>query len=71
MLNWILRITGSAEKETLENLAKNIAYKVRKTRKAVSLEPMNPYERRIIHSALQEISGWKPIAKGKSLIDMW
>ena len=40
-------------KETLENLAKNIAYKVRKTRKAVSLEPMNPYERRIIHSALQ------------------
>ena len=40
-------------KETLENLAKNIAYKVRRTRKSVSLEPMNPYERRIIHSALQ------------------
>ena len=40
-------------KETLENLAKNIAYKVRRTRKPVSLEPMNPYERRIIHSALQ------------------
>lgn len=40
-------------KETLENLAKNIAFKVKKTRKAVSLEPMNPYERRIIHSALQ------------------
>ena len=40
-------------KETLENLAKNIAYKVKKTRKSVSLEPMNPYERRIIHSALQ------------------
>lgn len=40
-------------KETLENLAKNIAHKVRKTRRAVSLEPMNPYERRIIHSALQ------------------
>lgn len=40
-------------KETLENLAKSIAYKVRKTRKPVSLEPMNPYERRIIHSALQ------------------
>lgn len=40
-------------KETLENLAKNIAYKVKKTRRAVSLEPMNPYERRIIHSALQ------------------
>ncbi len=40
-------------KETLENLAKNIAYKVKKTRRPVSLEPMNPYERRIIHSALQ------------------
>jgi spoIIIJ-associated protein len=40
-------------KATLENLAKNIAYKVRKTRRNVSLEPMNPYERRIIHSALQ------------------
>lgn len=40
-------------KETLENLAKNIAFKVRKTRRPVSLEPMNPYERRIIHSALQ------------------
>ncbi|MBE5825359.1 MAG: protein jag [Butyrivibrio sp.] len=40
-------------KATLENLAKNIAYKVRKTRQSVALEPMNPYERRIIHSALQ------------------
>ncbi|TCK86788.1 spoIIIJ-associated protein [Natranaerovirga hydrolytica] len=40
-------------KDTLENLAKNIAYKVRKTNKKVSLEPMNPYERRIIHSVLQ------------------
>lgn len=40
-------------KETLEVLAKNIAYKVKRTKKSVSLEPMNPYERRIIHSALQ------------------
>lgn len=40
-------------KETLENLAKNIASKVKRIRKTVSLEPMNPYERRIIHSALQ------------------
>ncbi len=40
-------------KETLENLAKNIAFRVRKTQKPVTLEPMNPYERRIIHSALQ------------------
>lgn len=40
-------------KETLETLARNIAYKVKRTRRPVSLEPMNPYERRIIHSALQ------------------
>ena len=40
-------------RETLENLAKNIASKVKRTRRTVSLEPMNPYERRIIHSALQ------------------
>ena len=40
-------------KETLENLAKNIAYKVKRTKRPVSLEPMNPSERRIIHSALQ------------------
>ena len=43
----------SRRKETLENLAKNIAYKVKRTKRPVSLEPMNPYERRIIHSALQ------------------
>ena len=40
-------------KESLESLAKNIAYRVKRTRKPVSLEPMNPYERRIIHSTLQ------------------
>ena len=40
-------------KDTLENLAKNIAFKVKRTRRTFTLEPMNPYERRIIHSALQ------------------
>ena len=40
-------------KKTLENLAKNIAFKVKRTKRPVSLEPMNPYERRVIHSALQ------------------
>jgi len=40
-------------KETLETLAKNISYKVKRTKRAVALEPMNPYERRVIHSALQ------------------
>ncbi len=39
--------------ETLKNLAKNIAYKVKRSKRSVSLEPMNPYERRIIHAALQ------------------
>lgn len=40
-------------KETLENLAKNLAYKAKRTKRPVSLEPMNPYERRIIHASLQ------------------
>lgn len=40
-------------KETLENLALNLAKKVKHTGKKVVLEPMNPYERRIIHSSLQ------------------
>lgn len=40
-------------KDTLENLAKNIAYKVKRTKRPVSLEPMNPFERRVIHSSLQ------------------
>lgn len=43
----------SRRKETLESLARNIAYKVKRSRRPVSLEPMNPYERRIIHSTLQ------------------
>ncbi len=41
-------------KATLESLAKNIAFKVKRTRKPVSLEPMNPYERRVIHASLQD-----------------
>lgn len=40
-------------RDTLENLAKNLAYKVKRTKRPVTLEPMNPYERRVIHSALQ------------------
>ena len=40
-------------RETLENLAKNISFKVKRSRRPFSLEPMNPYERRIIHSTLQ------------------
>ncbi|MBO5388217.1 MAG: protein jag [Lachnospiraceae bacterium] len=40
-------------KDTLENLARNIAFKVKRTRRSFTLEPMNPYERRIIHSSLQ------------------
>ena len=52
-------------KDTLENLAKNIAFKVKKTRKAVALEPMNPYERRIIHSALQNNKFVKTVSEGE------
>ena len=43
----------SRREETLKHLAKNIAHKVKRTRRPVALEPMNPYERRIIHSTLQ------------------
>ena len=43
----------SRRDETLTRLAKNLAHKVKRTRRPVSLEPMNPYERRIIHSVLQ------------------
>lgn len=51
-------------KETLENLAKNIASKVKRTGKAVSLEPMNSFERRIIHSALQGDSDCETYSEG-------
>ena len=52
-------------KETLENLARGIAYKVKKTRKSVVLEPMNPYERRIIHSSLQGNKYVETISEGE------
>ncbi|MDO4519999.1 MAG: RNA-binding cell elongation regulator Jag/EloR, partial [Eubacteriales bacterium] len=52
-------------KETLENLARGIAYKVKKTRKQVVLEPMNPYERRIIHSALQGNKFVETVSEGE------
>ena len=52
-------------KETLENLARGIAYKVKKTRKPVVLEPMYPYERRIIHSALQGNKFVETVSEGE------
>lgn len=52
-------------KETLENLARNIAYKVKRTRKSVTLEPMNPYERRIIHSAIQSDKSIQTYSEGE------
>ena len=52
-------------KETLENLARGIAYKVKKTRKPVVLEPMNPYERRLIHSALQGNKFVETVSEGE------
>ena len=50
--------------ETLQKLAKNLASKVKRTRRTVSLEPMNPYERRIIHSVLQSDPGVKTHSEG-------
>lgn len=55
----------SRRKATLENLAKNIAFKVKKTKKSVTLEPMNPYERRIIHSTLQNDKQIQTYSDGK------
>lgn len=52
-------------KETLENLAKNISYKVKRTKRPVSLEPMNPYERRIIHAALADSEEVTTKSEGK------
>ncbi len=43
--------------ETLRTLARRMAAKVQKYKKSVMLEPMNPYERRIIHSEIQNIEG--------------
>ena len=51
-------------KETLENLAKNIASKVKRTGRQVSLEPMNSFERRIIHSALQSDPDCETFSEG-------
>ncbi|NLK20581.1 MAG: protein jag [Epulopiscium sp.] len=51
-------------KETLENLAKNLAKKVNTTKRNVVLEPMNPYERRIIHSTLQNDKSVKTHSEG-------
>lgn len=52
-------------KKTLENLAGNVAYKVKKTGRAVELEPMNPFERRVIHSALQNSRYVKTHSEGE------
>lgn len=58
-------------KETLETLAKNIAYKVKRTKRSVALEPMNPYERRIIHSALQNDKYVFTRSEGEEPSAMW
>ena len=52
-------------KETLENLAKNIAFKVKRSKRSFALEPMNPYERRIIHSALQGNKYVETVSEGE------
>ena len=52
-------------KDTLENLAKNISYKVKRTRRSISLEPMNPYERKLIHATLQIMDGITTRSEGE------
>lgn len=52
-------------KNTLEQLALNLAKKVKKTRRSINLEPMNPYERRVIHSALQNDPAIKTYSEGE------
>lgn len=54
-------------KETLESLGKKMAAKALKTQRNCSLEPMNPYERRIIHTAVQEVAGVKSWSEGEEL----
>ena len=51
--------------DTLKRVADKTAYKVRKNRRAFKLEPMNPYERRIIHSALQNYDDIKTYSEGE------
>ncbi|WP_099205099.1 RNA-binding cell elongation regulator Jag/EloR [Scatolibacter rhodanostii] len=55
-------------KETLESLGKKMAQKALKTGRNHSLEPMNPYERRIIHTAVQDIEGAKSWSEGEDLL---
>lgn len=55
----------SKRENTLESLAKRTAAKVQKTRRSQTLEPMNPYERRIVHSTIQEIKGVKSESVGE------
>ncbi len=52
---------------TLEKLGKKLAFKVVKTGKSVNLEPMNPYERRIIHTAVQKVNGAISFSEGEVL----
>lgn len=54
-------------KETLENLGRKMAARAVKTGRNASLEPMNPYERRIIHTAVQEVEGAKSWSEGEDL----
>lgn len=58
-LPWMWATTGEKRKETLESLGKKMAARAVKTGRNSSLEPMNPYERRIIHTAVQTVPGAK------------
>ena len=60
-----VKLDRARREETLRHLAKNIAHKVKRNRRPVALEPMNPYERRIIHSALQGNKYVETVSEGE------
>ena len=67
---WITLDIGNyreKRRETLEVLGKKIAAKAVRTGRNSSLEPMNPYERRIIHTAVQTVEGAKSWSEGEDL----
>ena len=61
----MLKITGQKREKTLIDLAKRLAEKVIRSNRSITLEPMNPYERKVIHSTLQDNPKVKTRSEGK------
>ena len=54
-------------KKALEDLGKKLAYRVLKTGEAITLEPMTPYERKVLHLSIEEVKGVKSWSEGEDL----